>query len=92
MTESALSVLSQNKQGFWLLVESGDVDWSNHDNNLDNSIGAVKSGDHAFKVITEWVEKNSNWDETLVILTADHGHYLNIDQPEAFIPPKKEAK
>ena len=92
MTESALSVLSQNKQGFWLLVEAGDVDWANHDNNLDNAIGAVKSGDDAFKVITDWVEKNSNWDETLVILTADHGHYLNIDQPEALIPPKKEAK
>ena len=92
MTESALSVLSQNKQGFWLLVEVGDVDWANHDNNLDNAIGAVKSGDDAFKVITDWVEKNSNWDETLVILTADHGHYLNIDQPEALIPPKKEAK
>ncbi len=92
MTESALSVLSQNKQGFWLLVEAGDVDWANHDNNLDNAIGAVKSGDDAFKVITDWVEKNSNWDETLVILTADHGHYLNIDQPEALIPQKKAAK
>jgi len=92
MTNSALQVLGQNKQGFWLLVESGDVDWANHDNNLDNSIGAVKSGDVAFKVITDWVEKNSNWDETVVILTADHGHYLHIDQPQALIPPKKDQK
>ena len=92
MTESALQVLSQNKQGFWLLVEAGDVDWANHDNNLDTSIGAVKSGDAAFKVITDWVEKNSNWNETLVILTADHGHYLHIDQPQALIPPKQEKK
>ncbi len=44
MTESALDVLSQNKKGFWLMVEAGDVDWANQDNNLDNSIGAVKSG------------------------------------------------
>lgn len=92
MTDSALEVLSQNKQGFWLLVEAGDVDWANHDNNLDNSIGAVKSGDEAFKVITDWVEKNSNWDETVVILTADHGHYLHLDQPQALIPPKQEKK
>lgn len=90
MTASALQVLGQNKKGFWLLVEAGDVDWASHDNNLDNMIGSVKSGDAAFKVITDWVEKNSNWDETVVILTADHGHYLNIDQPEAFIPPKKK--
>ncbi|MFH1299538.1 MAG: alkaline phosphatase [Planctomycetota bacterium] len=92
MTDTALQVLSQNKQGFWLLVEAGDVDWANHDNNLDNSIGAVKSGDEAFKVITDWVEKNSNWDETVVILTADHGHYLHIDQPQALIPPKQDQK
>lgn len=92
MTDSALTVLSQNKNGFWLLVEAGDVDWANHDNNLDNSIGAVKSGDAAFKVISDWVEKNSNWDETVVILTADHGHYLHIDQPQALIPPKKDQK
>ncbi|MCA9016870.1 MAG: alkaline phosphatase, partial [Planctomycetaceae bacterium] len=48
MTDAALQVLSQNKNGFWLMVEAGDVDWANHDNNLDNSIGAVKSGDDAF--------------------------------------------
>lgn len=92
MTESALEVLSQDKKGFWLLVEAGDVDWANHDNNLDNSIGAVKSGEAAFKVITDWVEKNSNWNDTIVILTADHGHYLHIDQPEALIPPEVEKE
>lgn len=92
MTESALQVLSQYKKGFWLMVEAGDVDWANHDNNLDNSIGAVKSGDAAFKVITDWVEKNSNWDETVIILTADHGHYLHIDQPQALIPPKEKTE
>lgn len=92
MTESALDVLSQNKKGFWLMVEAGDVDWANHDNNLDNSIGAVKSGEAAFKVITDWVEKNSNWKDTIVILTADHGHYLHIDQPEALIPPSEKKQ
>ena len=68
------------------MVEAGDVDWANHDNNLDNSIGAVNSGDRAFRVITDWVEKRSNWDETVVIVTADHGHYLWLDRPEGLIP------
>jgi alkaline phosphatase len=88
MTEAALDVLGKNPKGFWLMVEAGDVDWANHDNNLDNSIGAVNSGDRAFQVITNWVEKNSNWKETLVIVTADHGHFLWLDQPEGLIPPK----
>lgn len=82
MTRAALDVVSQNKQGFWLMVEAGDVDWANHDNNLDNSIGAVISGDNAVKAITDWVEQNSSWQETLLIVTADHGHALVIDQPD----------
>ncbi len=83
MTEAALAYMQTRPRGFWLLVESGDVDWANHDNNIDNSIGAVNSGDAAIKVITDWVEANSSWDETVLIVTADHGHYLVIDQPEA---------
>ncbi len=89
MTAAALAVLSKRSpKGFWLMVEAGDVDWANHDNNFDNSIGAVNSGDRAFKVITDWVEQHSNWNETVVIVTADHGHYFWLEQPEELIPPK----
>ena len=63
------------------MVEAGDVDWANHNNNIDDSIGAVLSGDAAFEAITEWVETNSNWEETLLIVTADHGHLMFLDDP-----------
>ena len=33
--------------------------------------------------IVQWVEKHSNWDDSAVIVTADHGHYLVIDDPQA---------
>jgi alkaline phosphatase len=89
MTSAAIRVLETNPKGFWLLVEPGDVDWANHDNNLDNSIGAVNSGDEAFRVVTQWVEENSNWDETLVIVTADHGHLLGVDDLEALAKMKQ---
>jgi len=82
MTAAAIEVLSANPKGFWVMIEAGDVDWANHDNNIDNSIGAVFSGDAAVKTVTDWVEKNSNWDESLLIVTADHGHYLVIEKPE----------
>ncbi|MGY8767637.1 MAG: alkaline phosphatase [Pirellulales bacterium] len=85
MTQAALTVIEKNSKGTWLLVESGDVDWANHDNNLDNSIGAVNCGDAAVKVITDWVEKNSNWDESVLIVTADHGHFLHLEKPEMLI-------
>ena len=88
MTKAALTVLEKNPRGSWLMVEAGDVDWANHDNNLDNSIGAVFSGDEAVKVITDWVERESNWQESLLIVTADHGHYLNLDRPERLVEPE----
>ena len=90
MTDAALKVLGKNPKGFWLLVEAGDVDWANHNNNLDDAIGAVYSGESAFDSITKWVEKKSSWEETLLIVTADHGHMMTLDQPERLIktPPQ----
>ena len=64
------------------MIEAGDVDWANHANNIDNSIGAVLSGDEAFRALTRWIETHGGWNDTLVLLTADHGHYLVLDKPE----------
>ncbi len=89
MTKAAIQVLAKNPKGFWLMVEAGDVDWANHNNNIDDSIGATLSGDAAVKAVTDWVEKNSNWKESLVIVTADHGHYLVIEKPELLAPGAK---
>lgn len=83
MTMAAVKVLQARSEKWWLMVEAGDVDWANHSNNIDNSIGAVLSGDAAFKKLTEWVENNGGWNDTLAIVTADHGHYLVLKQPEA---------
>src|SRR5688572_28921401 len=64
MTTVALDFLSRHPQGFWLMVEAGEVDWAKHDNNIDNSIGTVISGDEAFRAITQWVEAHNAWDDT----------------------------
>ena len=37
------------------------------------------------KVLTDWVEEHSNWQESVMIVTADHGHYLFLDRPEMLI-------
>lgn len=86
MATVALDFLAaRNPNGFWLMIEAGEVDWGNHDNNIDNSIGAVISGDNAFRAVTQWVEANGGWRDTALILTADHGHYLFLEQPEALL-------
>lgn len=92
MTAAALNVLEQSPDGFWLMVEAGDVDWANHDNNIDNSIGAVISGDEAFRVLVEWVEARDAWNETAIFLTADHGHYLVLTQPEVIATAASSGK
>lgn len=85
MTRAALQVLETNQNGFWLMVEAGDVDWANHRNNIDNAIGAVLSGDAAFTEITRWAEANDRWDKTAVIVTADHGHFFVLRQPDRLL-------
>ncbi len=91
MATAALDVLGSNENGFWLMVEAGDVDWANHNNNIDDAIGAVFSGETAFDAIVSWVEKNSSWEDTLLIVTADHGHMMTLDRPEKLIRKKSTA-
>ena len=90
MSLAALEVLESRKQsevnkGFWLMIESGDIDWANHNNNIDDAIGAVLSADEAFSKVVEWVEDNSNWDDTALILTSDHGHMMVLENPKSLI-------
>ncbi len=83
MTTVALDFLGQRDR-FWLLVEAGDVDWASHANNIDTAIGAVQSGDAAFRAVVDWIERHDAWDDAAVIVTSDHGHMFMLTQPEAF--------
>ena len=84
MTESALTVLAARPdQPFALFVEAGDVNFALHANNLDNAVGAVYSGEEAVRTVIRWVETHSNWDESLLIVSSDHGHYLVVNDQRA---------
>ena len=88
MTAAALEVLGADPEvPFALFVEPGDVDWALHANNLDNAVGAVRSGEAALRVILDWVASHGSWDDSAVIITADHGHYLVLDDPGALAGP-----
>jgi alkaline phosphatase len=83
MTRTALDVL-HSRGNFWLMVEAGDVDWASHANDIDSAIGAVKSGDAAFQAVVKWIERHDAWNDSVVIVTADHGHLFVLDDPAAF--------
>lgn len=73
MELGALNVLNQNKNGFFLMAEAGGaVDWACHENQKGRMIEEQKSFNDAVNTVIEWIEKYSNWDETLLIVTGDH--------------------
>ncbi len=72
MTIGALNVLSQNENGFFLMSEGGAVDWMGHANNMPRFIEEQIDFNAAVNAVVAWVEENSSWDETLLIVTSDH--------------------
>jgi len=82
MATAAMDVLASRGK-FWLMVEAGEVDWASHANNIDNCIGAVRSGDAAVRAVFEWIERHDAWAESVVIVTSDHGHAFVLTEPDA---------
>eukprot|EP01024_Parvocaulis_polyphysoides_P066449 TRINITY_DN780_c0_g1_i1.p1 TRINITY_DN780_c0_g1~~TRINITY_DN780_c0_g1_i1.p1 ORF type:complete len:180 (-),score=48.22 TRINITY_DN780_c0_g1_i1:76-615(-) len=80
LTKAALAVLEKDSDGFWLMVEGGDIDWAAHDNNLDNLIGAMYDFEDTVQTVLDWIEANGGFEETLLIVTADHDHYLTLNE------------
>ena len=62
-----------------LFVEAGLVDWSQHANNLDHCVGEVGSAEETFEFLVEWIEASGGWEDTLLLVTSDHGHLLQVD-------------
>ncbi len=71
-TSVALNVLDNNNKGFFLMVEGGAIDWACHDNDLGRMVEETNDFNDAVKSVINWVEKNSNWNETLLVITGDH--------------------
>ncbi len=65
----ALSRLSQNKKGFFLMVEGSQIDWGGHNNDQDYMVSETVDFDKAVGAALAFARKDGN---TLVIVTADH--------------------
>ena len=78
LTRAALDVLEKDEDGFWLTVEGGDIDWSAHGNDMDNLLGTLKDFDESVAAVQAWINDNGGYEENLLIVTADHDHYLTL--------------
>ena len=71
MTEKALGLLSQNDNGFFLMVEGSKVDWAAHDNDAVGCITEFLAFDEAVAAVMEFALKDGN---TTVVILPDHGN------------------
>ncbi len=69
MTKKAISVLSKNDKGFFLLVEAGAIDWVAHENDPQALLQKLLEFDETLGYLKKFADKNK---DTLVIVTADH--------------------
>ncbi|NOH72855.1 alkaline phosphatase [Vibrio pectenicida] len=69
MTDKALEILSQNKDGFFLMVEGGQIDWAAHSNDAGTMLHEMLKFDEAIDTVYQWAKGR---EDTIVIITADH--------------------
>lgn len=75
MTSKALNLLKRSPRGYILFVESGRIDTAHHKNQAHKSLEEVVQLDEAVKLALD----ETNEDDTLIIVSADHSHTLTIN-------------
>ncbi len=74
MTRFAVERLSRDEDGYFLLVESGRVDHAHHGSNAHRALTDALAFSRAVEAAAEMTDP----DETLILVTADHGHVFSI--------------
>lgn len=71
MTKKAINQLSQNENGFFLMVEGSKVDWVAHGNDAVGCITEYLAFDKAVGAAIDFAKKDG---ETAIIILPDHGN------------------
>jgi alkaline phosphatase len=91
MTKGALNVLGQKGTGFFLAIEGGAVDWAASAKQTGYAIEEQIDFNRSVQAVTDWVNANSNWNETLLIVTADHNTGQPMGPRSQLLPPNTNA-
>jgi alkaline phosphatase len=70
MADKAIKLLSQNKNGFFLMIEGSQIDRAAHINDSYAAVTDFLEFDKAVAVALDFAQKNKN---TVVIVCPDHG-------------------
>ncbi|WP_394130519.1 alkaline phosphatase [Shewanella maritima] len=74
MTAKAIDILDNNDEGFFLMVESGRIDHGHHAGSAYNALTDTIAFSDAIAKAVEMTDMS----DTLIIVTADHGHVFTI--------------
>ncbi len=72
---ATLKVLNRNPNGFVAMIEGGAIDWGAHAMNLNYVVGEMIDFNEAVQTVINWIEDpatDSDWTNTLLIVTGDH--------------------
>lgn len=75
MTETAIDVLKNNEEGFFLMVEAGSIDKQLHPLDWERAVLEAIEMDKAIGVAKKFAEEHG---DTLIVVTADHAHSMSI--------------
>jgi alkaline phosphatase len=77
MTTRAIDLLSQNKNGYFLMVEGGRIDHALHATNAKRALVDTIAFDDAVKAAIDKIKlTDPTLANTLIVVTADHDHTL----------------
>ncbi|MGS0727849.1 alkaline phosphatase, partial [Shewanella sp. 0m-11] len=74
MTTKSIELLNKNEDGYLLIVESGRIDHAHHAGNAYRAMMDTVELSNAVQAAVE----NTNPEETLIMVTADHSHVFTI--------------
>ena len=74
MTAEAINRLNDDPQGYYLMVESGRIDHGHHAGRAGYALEETVE----FANAIEYAIANTNPDETLILVTADHSHVFTM--------------
>jgi alkaline phosphatase len=80
MTAKAIDILSQNPNGFFLMVEGGRIDHALHATNAKRALVDTVAFDDAIKAALDKMKAvDPTLSNTLIVVTADHDHTMTFN-------------
>lgn len=80
MTVKAVEILANrgSEDGFFLMSEAASVDKQMHAQDVDRALGDLLELDDTVRATIDKLEELGILDETLIVITADHGHAFDV--------------